>query len=55
MKKSTQSVKKNNLMLGLVLIAFVVLVFSITIAKLMGGSTLEAYDHVRRPQLEETK
>ena len=47
--------KKNNLMLGLVLIAFVVLVFSIAIAKLMGGSTLEAYDHVRRPQLEETK
>jgi hypothetical protein len=47
--------KKNNLMLGLVLVAFVVLVFSITVAKMMGGATLEAYDHVRRPQLEQTQ
>ncbi|MDB9875726.1 cytochrome C oxidase assembly protein [Amylibacter sp.] len=39
--------KKNNSMLGLIL------VFSITVAKMMGGATMEAYDHVRRPQLEQ--
>ena len=47
--------KKNNVILGVILIAFVVLVFSITVAKMMGGATMEAYDHVRRPQLEEIK
>ena len=38
--------KKNNSMLGLILVAFVILVFSITVAKMMGGATMEAYDHV---------
>ncbi|MDC1455632.1 cytochrome oxidase small assembly protein, partial [Amylibacter sp.] len=33
--------KKNNLILGLILVAFVALVFSITVAKMMGGATLE--------------
>ena len=47
--------KKNNLILGLILVAFVALVFSITVAKMMGGATMEAYDHVRRPQLEDIK
>jgi len=47
--------KKNNVILGVILVAFVVLVFSITVAKMMGGATMEAYDHVRRPQLEEVK
>ena len=47
--------KKNNLILGLILVAFVALVFAITVAKMMGGATLEAYDHVRRPQLEDIK
>jgi hypothetical protein len=45
--------KKNNVMLGLVLVAFVVLVFSITVAKMMGGANMEAADHVLRPQLIE--
>ena len=45
--------KKNNIILGVILVAFVVLVFSITVAKMMGGATMEAYDHVRRQQLEE--
>jgi hypothetical protein len=45
--------KKNNSILGLILVAFVILVFSITVAKMMGGATMEAYDHVRRPQLEQ--
>ncbi len=47
--------RKNNIILGVILVAFVVLVFSITVAKMMGGATMEAYDHVRRPQLEEIK
>ena len=47
--------KKNNVILGVILVAFVVLVFSITVAKMMGGATMEAYDQVRRPQLEEIK
>lgn len=47
--------KKNNVILGVILVAFVVLVFSITVAKMMGGATMEAYDHVIRPQLEEIK
>ena len=47
--------KKNNVILGVILVAFVVLVFSITVAKMMSGATMEAYDHVRRPQLEEIK
>lgn len=47
--------RKNNIILGVILVAFVVLVFSITVAKMMGGATMEAYDHVRRPQLEEVK
>ena len=45
--------KNNNSILGLILVAFVILVFSITVAKMMGGATMEAYDHVRRPQLEQ--
>jgi phosphonopyruvate decarboxylase len=51
--KKKKKKKKNNSMLGLILVAFVILVFSITVAKMMGGATMEAYDHVRRPQLEQ--
>jgi len=47
--------KKNNLMLGLVLVAFVALVFAITVAKMMSGANMEAFDHVRRPLLEDAK
>ena len=53
MMKFERFEKKNNSMLGLILVAFVILVFSITVAKMMGGATMEAYDHVRRPQLEQ--
>ena len=42
---------KRNLMLGLVLGGFVVLVFSITIVKLSEGQMLEAFDHTYRPSL----
>ena len=50
-----QQRKKNNLLLGLVLVAFVVLVFAITVAKMMNGQSMEAADHVYRPSLDKTE
>lgn len=47
--------KKNNLMLGGVLVLFVALVFGITVVKMTNGHNMEGYDHVRRPALEEIK
>ena len=44
--------RRSNVMLGAVLGAFVLLVFGITIAKMMDGQNMEAFDHVRRPALE---
>ncbi|GLQ34919.1 hypothetical protein GCM10007939_12020 [Amylibacter marinus] len=46
---------KNNKMLGLVLVGFVVIVFGITIVKMTKGHNMEAFDHVRRPALEVTQ
>lgn len=37
-----------NLGLGVVLLAFVALVFGLTIVKVQGGDKLEAYDHQPR-------
>lgn len=50
-----KSRKKSNLLLGGVLGGFVLLVFAITIVKMVDGQNLEAFDHVRRPALEEAK
>lgn len=47
--------KRNNIMLGMVLFGFVTLVFFITVAKMMDGGNMEAYDHVVRPALEVTQ
>ena len=47
--------KKNNLMLGLVLVGFVVLVFSITVIKMTNSGPVEAFDHSIRPSLEKTE
>lgn len=47
--------KRNNLMVGLVLLSFVVLVFGITVSKMMNGQSLEAYDHAPRISLEKTE
>lgn len=47
--------KRSNMMLGAVLGGFVLLVFAITISKMMAGHNMEAYDHVRRPALEEVQ
>ena len=47
--------KCNNLVIGAVLLAFVALVFSITVVKMMGGARMEAFDHTVRPSLEKTE
>lgn len=47
--------RKNNAMLGYVLGGFVLLVFAVTVAKMMRGHNMEAFDHVRRPALEQTQ
>lgn len=41
-----------NLGLALVLLAFIALVFGLTIAKVSGGGSIEAYDHTYRPTLD---
>jgi hypothetical protein len=49
--------RSRNLAVGGVLLAFAVLVFAITIAKMTDGQMMEAFDHTLRPSLvtEETK
>ncbi len=41
-----------NIGLAIVLVAFIALVFGLTIAKVSGGSTLQAFDHSYRPSLD---
>lgn len=41
-----------NLGLGLVLLAFVALVFGLTIAKVQGGGQLQGFDHTYQPELD---
>ena len=40
-----------NIGLGLILIAFVILIFSVTIVKLSSGNTIQGFDHVLRPEM----
>lgn len=40
-----------NLGLGLVLVAFVVLVFGLTVVKVTEGDPMQAFDHVARPEM----
>ena len=42
-----------NIGVGLTLVAFILLVFGLTIAKVQRGGTIEAYDHSFRPGLAE--
>jgi hypothetical protein len=42
-----------NIGVGLTLVAFIVLVFGLTIAKVQRGGTIEAFDHSFRPDLHE--
>ena len=44
--------KSNNLLLGGILGGFVVLVFLITVVKMMNGHSMEAFDHTVRPSIE---
>lgn len=41
-----------NLGVGLVLLAFILLIFGLTIAKISGGGTVQAFDHTYRPALD---
>ena len=40
-----------NIVLGLILAIFVMLIFSITVVKLSNGDKMQAYDHVLRPEM----
>lgn len=40
-----------NLGLGLVLVAFVVLVFALTVVKVTRGDPMQAFDHTTRPEI----
>ena len=42
-----------NVGLGLTLVAFIFLVFGLTVAKVQRGGTIEAFDHSFRPDLAE--
>jgi hypothetical protein len=42
-----------NLGVAVTLVAFILLVFGLTIAKVQRGGTLEAFDHSPRPDLAE--
>jgi hypothetical protein len=41
-----------NLGLGLVLVAFVGVVFALTVVKVTRGDPMQGYDHVVRPEME---
>ena len=40
---------RNNLWIGGICIGFVLLIFAITVAKMMSGHNMEAFDHTERP------
>jgi len=40
-----------NIVLGLLLAIFVILIFSVTVVKLSNGDKMQAYDHVLRPEM----
>ncbi len=40
-----------NLGVGLLLVTFAALVFGLTIAKVSGGGSIEAFDHTYRPSI----
>jgi len=41
-----------NIGLALVLLAFIVVVFGLTVAKVTSGDPMQAFDHVPRPELQ---
>lgn len=44
-----------NVGLGLTLLAFVALVFALTVVKVTRGDPMQAFDHVARPEMETAK
>ena len=40
-----------NVGVGLVLVAFIAVVFGLTVAKISTGASMEAFDHVVRPSI----
>lgn len=40
-----------NITIGLILVIFVALIFSVTLVKLSNGDKMQAYDHVLRPEM----
>lgn len=40
-----------NVGVGLVLVAFIAVVFGLTVAKVSTGASMEAFDHVARPSI----
>jgi hypothetical protein len=40
-----------NVGVGLVLVAFIVIMFGLTVVKVRSGASMEAFDHVVRPSL----
>lgn len=44
--------KSRNIGLGLTLVALVAVVFGLTVVKVKRGDTMQAFDHVNRPELE---
>ncbi len=45
--------RSRNVGVGLTLVAFIALVFALTVAKVQRGGSLEAFDHSFRPDLAE--
>ena len=44
--------KSRNVGLGLTLVAFVAIVFALTVVKVTRGDPMQAFDHVVRPEME---
>ncbi len=44
----------NNIWLGLIMAGLVIIIFFVTVVKLMNGSSMQAYDHTLRPELIKT-
>ncbi len=43
--------KGRNIWLGVILGGFVLLIYAVTIVKMMGGAAMEAFDHQIRPSV----
>jgi hypothetical protein len=44
--------KSRNIGVGLTLVAFIAIVFALTVVKVTRGDPMQAFDHVVRPEME---